>query len=133
MTEHSNAARCREIYRIFEEGDMDQVRALLDEDVVWQVPGRGKFAGVKRGIEEVFAFFERVGWEASSATFSIRLDDVVADDSHMVAMVHYHHERDGTVFDQDGIEILSLGADGLINGFSAFIRDSTAFDEFFGR
>lgn len=120
------------MYRIFEEGDMDQVRAMLAEDVVWQVPGRGRFAGIKRGVDEVFGFFERVGWEASSATFNIRLDDVVADDSHMVAVVHYHHERNGTVFDQDGIEFLTLDTDGRINGFSAFIRDSTAFDEFFG-
>jgi uncharacterized protein len=131
MPEHPNASRCREVYQILEKGDMNQVRALLADDVVWQVPGRGKFAGPKYGIDEVFAFFEQVGWEASSATFSIKLVDVVADDHHMVALVHYHHERGDVVFDQDGIELLTLDADGRISGFSAFIRDSAAFDEFF--
>ena len=96
MTDHPNMARCREIYEILAEGDMDQVRALLAEEIVWQVPGRGKFAGPKCGIDEVFAFFEQVGWETGSATFSIRLRTVVADDHRMVALVHYHHERQDT-------------------------------------
>ena len=41
-------------------------------------------------------------------------------------------ERAEQVFDQDGIELLTLDKDGRISGFSAFIRDSAAFDEFFG-
>jgi ketosteroid isomerase-like protein len=131
MAEHPNVARCRAIYEILEHGTMDQTRALLAEDVVWTVPGRGKFGGPKHGIEEVFEFFEHVGWEASSATFTIKLRDVVADDGHIVAFVHYHHERPDKIFDQDGIEYLTLDGEGRINGFSAFIRDSAAFDEFF--
>jgi hypothetical protein len=111
---------------------MDQTRTLLADNVVWTVPGRGKFAGPKHGIDEVFDFFQRVGWEASSATFKIQLRHVVADDEHIVAIVHYHHERPGKIFDQDGIEYLTLDGDGRINAFSAFIRDSAAFDEFFG-
>ena len=130
--EHPNAARCREIFEIIEHGTMDQVREILADNVVWHVPGRGKFCGPKHGIDEVFAFFESVGWEASSATFRIELRDVVADDGHMVAIVHYHHTKGDQVFDQDGLEILTLDEDGRISSFSAFIRDSRAFDEFFG-
>lgn len=132
MAEHPNVARCREIYEILEHGNMEQVRALLADEIVWTAPGRGKFAGPKHGPDEVFRFFEQVGWETSSAMFSIKLQDVVADDSHMVAVVHNHHELGDKVFDQDGIEILTLNSKGLIDSFSAFIRDSAAFDEFFG-
>jgi uncharacterized protein len=132
VAEHPNVARCRGLYDIFEHGDMEQLRAQLATEIVWRVPGRGKFAGPKRGIGEVFAFFEQVGWETGSATFSIKLRDVVADARHMVALVHYHHQREDKVFDQDGVEVFTLDADGRIDGFSAFIRDSAAFDEFFG-
>src|SRR5437879_2268106 len=121
MAEHPNAARCRELLDIIDHGTMDQVREILTDDVVWQVPGRGKFAGPKRGIDEVFAFFEHVGWEASSATFRIELRDVVADDDHMVAIVHYHHTKGDQVFDQDGLEIMALDGEGRIKTFSAFI------------
>ena len=131
MAEHPNATRCREIFEIIEHGTMDQVRAILAHEVVWQVPGRGKFAGPKNGIDEVFAFFEKVGWETRSATFHIELRDVVADDRHMIAVVHYHHTKGDKVFDQDGLEIMTLDTAGRINKFSAFIRDSHAFDEFF--
>src|SRR5262245_22031418 len=122
MTEHRNVARCRSMYELLERGTMDQVRALLADNVGWTVPGRGKFAGPKHGIDEVFSFFEQVGWEVSSAKFSITLRDVVADDEHMVAIVHYHHVRPDMVFDQDGIEYFTLDAMGKISGFSAFIR-----------
>jgi len=120
------------MYEILDHGTMDQTRALLADNVVWTVPGRGKFAGPKNGIGEVFDFFQQVGWEASSATFSIQLRDVVADDVHIVAFVHYHHERPDKIFDQDGIEYFTLDGQRRISEFSAFIRDSAAFDEFFG-
>ncbi|MGY4544268.1 hypothetical protein ACVWY0_004212 [Arthrobacter sp. UYNi723] len=51
---------------------------------------------------------------------------------HMIAVVHYHHTKGDKVFDQDGLEIMTLDDDGRIKTFSAFIRDSHAFDEFFG-
>jgi ketosteroid isomerase-like protein len=131
MAEHPNATKGREIYEILAHGTMEKTRALLAPDVVWTVPGRGKYAGPKHGIGEVFAFFEQVGWEASSATFTIELRDVVADEHHVVAFVHYHHERPDRIFDQDGVESLTLDDSGRISAFSAFIRDSAAFDEFF--
>jgi len=132
VAEHPNVAWCRDMYEILDHGTMDQTRALLADNVVWTVPGRGKFAGPKNGIGEVFDFFQQVGWEASSATFSIQLRDVVADDVHIVAFVHYHHERPDKIFDQDGIEYFTLDGQRRISEFSAFIRDSAAFDEFFG-
>lgn len=80
-----------------------------------------KFAGPKNGIDEVFAFFEKIGWETSSATFHIELRDVVADDHHVIAVVHYHHTKGEKVFDQDGPEIMTLDDDGKDKTFSAFI------------
>lgn len=132
MADHPNVARCRRLYELFRAGDAESVRELLADDIVWHVPGRGKFAGPKHGKGEVFAFLEQVGWEQGATTFDIDLRNVVADDEHMVAVVHYHHERGDTVFDQDGLELFSLRPDGKITAFWAFVHDSAAFDEFFG-
>ena len=130
--EHPNVARCRRAYELFGSRDADALRHLLAEDIVWNVPGRGKFAGPKRGHDEVFAFLQEVGWEQRETTIDIDLRDIVADDAHMVAIVHYHHERADAVFNQDGVEVFSLDRDGKITAFWAFVHDSAAFDEFFG-
>jgi uncharacterized protein len=132
LADHPNVARCRRAYQLFNAGDAEAIRGLLSEDIAWHVPGRGKFAGTKHGHDEVFAFLGQVGWEQGQTTFDIDLREVVADDKHMVAVVHYHHERADAVFDQDGVEVFSLGPDGKITAFWAFVHDSAAFDEFFG-
>ena len=132
MTEHPNVALCRRAYEVFNAGDAEAVRELLAEDITWNVPGRGKFAGPKHGPDEVLEFFQQVGWEQRQATFDIAIHDIVADDGHMIAFIHYHHERGDAVFDQDGMEFFSLNPDGTIAAFWAFLQDSAAFDEFFG-
>jgi len=40
-------------------GDVDAVRALLAEDVVWHVPGKSAIAGEHRGREAVVRYFLR--------------------------------------------------------------------------
>lgn len=132
VADHPNVDRCRRMYETFNAGDSGALRAMLSPDITWNVPGRGRLAGPKHGHDELFEFFERVGWQQSETRFHIDLRDVVADDDHMVAVVHFHHERDDAVFDQDGVELYRLAADGRIAEFWAFVHDSRAFDEFFG-
>lgn len=40
-------------------GDVEAMRALLADDVVWHVPGRNSIAGVYRGVDDVLAYFRR--------------------------------------------------------------------------
>ncbi len=40
-------------------GDVEEMRALLADDVAWHVPGRNSIAGVYRGVDEVLAYFRR--------------------------------------------------------------------------
>ena len=39
--------------------DVEAMRALLADDVVWHVPGRNSIAGVYRGVDDVLAYFRR--------------------------------------------------------------------------
>jgi RNA 2',3'-cyclic 3'-phosphodiesterase len=39
-------------------GDLDELRSLLSEDVVWHVPGESAIAGEHIGIESVLAYFD---------------------------------------------------------------------------
>lgn len=113
----------------FSRSDMDDIRKYIAEDIVWHVPGRGRLAGDKNGLEEVVAFFGEAG-VLGPTNFSIDPRKTMAGDDFVSMFVHYHHLRGEEVFDQDGVELFRI-ASGKIKEFWAFIRDSRAFDEFF--
>ena len=64
-------------------------------------------------------------------TFRIEVETVVALDEWIFTRVHWNHSRDGKRFDQHGMEIYRMNAEGQIAEFWALMRDTAAFDEFF--
>lgn len=130
VAEHPNATLLRRLYDEGNSGATDWAADALADDIVWTVPGRGEYAGAHQGKEAVLAFFGRVipGLES----FRIDVHDVIANDTHAVALVHYDHRRAGRVFSQLGAEVYHFDAAGKISRFWALIDDTAAFDEFFG-
>jgi predicted ester cyclase len=127
--DHPNIALVRTALDAFNGSDIDEVKKYVAEDIVWHVPGRGRLAGENYGLDEVMAFFAEAG-VLGPTNFHIDAGKMLADDDFVAMFVHYHHDRSGEIFDQDGVELFKL-ADGRISEFWAFIRDSRAFDEFF--
>ena len=41
--------------------DMEAIREVMDENVTWYFLGTHPLAGVKKGIDEVIAFYDKVG------------------------------------------------------------------------
>jgi ketosteroid isomerase-like protein len=70
--EHPNAEPIRRSFDAFARGDMAAMRALVAEDTVWHIPGRGPLAGDHYGRDAVFEMFARlvqgVGWDLHSGT-----------------------------------------------------------------
>src|SRR5438034_10170969 len=64
--EHPNIPLVRRALAAFSSGDMEEVKALLADDIVWHVPGRGTLAGDYRGIHEVLRFFREAGGPADT-------------------------------------------------------------------
>jgi len=129
MAEHPNAALIRRLYEVGSGGGTDWAADALADDIVWHVPGRGANAGAHRGKEAVLAFFNRVIPDLEA--FKIEVHDVLADDRHAVALVHYEHRRGGRTFSQLGAEVFHLDEGRKITAFWALIDDTEAFDEFF--
>jgi|SRR5512132_1786085 ketosteroid isomerase-like protein len=65
-------------------GRGDDLRALLDEEVLWQVPGDNAIAGAYSGIDEVMAYFARRR-ELAGGTFRMHRRDVLTGDGDWVA------------------------------------------------
>ncbi len=60
MAEHPNAEPIRRSFEAFAKGDMAGMKAMVAEDTVWHIPGRGPLAGDHQGRDAVFEMFGRL-------------------------------------------------------------------------
>ena len=130
MDEHPNGALMRGLFESFASGDVEAMEATFDEDLTWHAPGTNRFSGQFRGRT---AAMERLGQmrEAGIST-SFDVHDVVANDEHVVALVHLHLEvADGRRYDQPQVAV-AHARDGRIVEFWTMNQDQAVLDLLIG-
>lgn len=129
MAEHPNAARIRALFAAFGAGDLPAIEQVLSADTVWHFPGRrGRLAGDHRGREGIFTFFMQVQ-ALTNHTFHLDLVDVVANDTHAVALFRGHGERDGKTLDNPTCLHLRM-AEGRVTEVWEYVWDLFTVDDF---
>ena len=128
MGEHANVAMMKQGYEAFAKGDLDTLRGLFADDIVWHATGDNILSGDYKGHDEVFAFFGRLVQE-TGGNFSNDVHHILADDDHASVLVTAHAERNGKRLDEPVVHVFNL-KDGKVTEFSAFGQDTKAFDEF---
>lgn len=91
---HPNEELVRRGYGAFARGDLEPLKEIFAEDIVFHVLGRGLISGEYRGRDAVFGFFAK-GQELSGGTLRIELHDVAATDEHAIALQLNRAERGG--------------------------------------
>src|ERR1700730_3458024 len=94
MADHPNAELFRRGYTAFQAGDLDTVRSLFAPDIVWNVPGRNRFAGAHRGVDAVIDLFVEQ-FQETDGTFKVEVHDILANDEHAVALATVSAQRGG--------------------------------------
>jgi ketosteroid isomerase-like protein len=94
MDEHPNAIAYRRAADAFRARDVDALRDLIADEVVWHVPGGNPLAGEIHGRESLVDWFRRLR-EATHDTFTLEEHDVVGNDDHVVALSTMSAVRDG--------------------------------------
>jgi ketosteroid isomerase-like protein len=107
MADHPNAELFRRGYQAFNAGDMDTVRAVFDPNIVWHSNGRNRFSGDQKGIDNTLAFFMEL-IQASNGTFHLEVHDIVANDTHAVALVTSTQEINGTKYEDLGSHVVHI-------------------------
>ena len=92
--DHPDAAAYRRTADAFRAGDMGALGDLIDDDVVWHVPGNNPLAGEIHGRDALFRWFERLH-QVTEGTFTLEEHDVLANDDHVVALSGMSATRDG--------------------------------------
>src|SRR5262249_43829779 len=90
----SNAAIIRKAYEDFAHGNIPAVFEVLDPNITWHVPGHSPLSGDYRGHDQIGSFFQRT-MELSGGVFSIDVQNVLADDNLVVALVTVNAKRNG--------------------------------------
>ena len=125
---HPNEQLLRDGYAAFEKGDLDTLRGLFADDIVWHTPGRSPVSGDARGLDQVFGLFGKV-LELSGGTLRNELHDVLANDEHAVALVRARGERNGKTLNDTQAHVFHV-RDGRVTEFWLHTSDLYANDEF---
>jgi ketosteroid isomerase-like protein len=127
--EHPNATRIRALFAAFESADLATIQATIPEDAVWHFPGRhGKLAGAHRGRPAILQFLMSVS-QLTQGNFHLDLEDVLANDTHAVALFRGHGTRDGKTLDNPTCLRMTI-VDGKITEVWEFVWDLFAVDDF---
>ena len=129
MSEHPNAARAREGFDRFVQGDLPALLDLFAADAVWHVPGSMALSGAHRGREAIVAFLRGTA-ALTGGTYRVELLWTVADDDHLVALYRARGERpDGRQLDIEQALLVEL-EQGRWKVVRAQPLDQAAFDAF---
>ena len=83
-------------YSAFARGDLAAVFQVLDERIFWHVPGRGPLSGDNRGPRRGARLLRPVH-ALSAGTFRIHIEDILANDRRVLALVTERPSAPGEV------------------------------------
>lgn len=93
--ESENAGLVRELYEARARDDLDAIRSILADEVVWREPDVGaEHTGDLRGAEAVLEMI-REAQSLTGGTFVLTPREIVANGEHAVAMIDWSATREG--------------------------------------
>jgi ketosteroid isomerase-like protein len=126
--EHPNETLLRTLYEAFSRRDLDTVRRLFADDIVFHQPGRNPTSGDYHGIDGVLGLLRTLA-ERSGGTFRSEVHDLLASDQHAVALLRVTARRGALTVDVPVVHVWHL-RDGRLTEAWAHPADQHLLDEF---
>lgn len=128
MAENAHDALVRRLYQDFELGDLDLLRVVLSDAVVWHEPGRSPLAGDYEGPEAVLALLRELK-ARSEGTFAIEVLDIIDEPERVVVFQRETATRDKLRLDALAVVDFEIHH-GKITEVTVYHGDIYHFDEF---
>lgn len=125
-----NIALFHQAHEAFERGDTEAMRSWFADDFVWHEPGHNPLSGDYRGADAVFGLFGRIG-KATNGHFDTHLEDVVANDGHLVALLHLEASSGANSISMSRVNVYRVNSDGRVAERWGYVGDQAAFDDLF--
>jgi len=130
MAGDAYASLIRRAYQDFESGELDLLRVVMGEDVVWHEPGRSRLAGDYKGPEAVLDFLGQLK-ALSGGTFKIEILDVLSEPERAVVLQRESATRAGKALDVIAAVDFEIH-NGKITEVTVYQAETYEFDEFWG-
>jgi ketosteroid isomerase-like protein len=121
----SHLSKIQAFFAAYAQHDVAAVRAVMDDSIVWHIPGHHPLAGSKQGVEEVLAFFDQLGKAGFQAE-----PRVVAEQGDYVIDHHRGWSTAGSGLDLTWCLVFRF-EDGKIKEVTNFCEDQHKADLFF--
>lgn len=130
MFTHPNEKLIRHAYDLFARGDIDLLRVVLADDVVWHVPGRSALAGDYKGPDEILDLLRTLSAH-TGGTFRAEICAVLNDSDRVVVLEQETAQRGDARLDVLAAIDYEIHA-GRITEVTVYQGDAYEFDEFWG-
>lgn len=126
LAAEQNVAVVRSFFNYYKKGDIVGLRSLFDPAIKWEVPGHHPLAGVKKGIEEVIAYYKQL----QKANFKAEIHILEANNDYVIDCHRGWASYKGHKLDMNWVLLYKL-KDGKILSMQNFPGDQHAADNFF--
>lgn len=131
MAENAYDAVVRHAFEHFEDGDLELLRVVMADDVVWHEPGRSAIAGDYGGPEAVLGFLAELK-RRSKGTFRAEVTDILSEPERAMVVMRETAELDGRALDELAVADFEIHHK-KITEVTVYHYDIYSFDEFWGR
>jgi uncharacterized protein len=125
---HPNVASYQRMIAAFNANDLSAVEAMVDEHLVYTIPGKSAIACETRGVAAHLQVLRKAR-ELSSGTLRLEPRAVAADGDYLIVWGRISAERMGKRFDSDHCVMYRFAAGKIVEGRTVPV-DLYAFDEF---
>ncbi len=126
---HPNVALVQAFYEAYAAGDVDRMkREVLSSDVTWAIPGHHPLSGVKRGAQEIAAYFAQL----PKANFQAEPLVIAAEGDYVIDVHRGWGSCQDVTLDMHWVLVFRI-EDGRIKEVENYAADQHAADLFFTR
>ena len=129
-TTQRNIEMARKGYTAFNEQQLDEAMATIDDSIVWHAGGENPISGEYQGKQAVMELFMKFG-QLTEGTYEADIHDVLASDEHTVVIGTYTATRHGRTHSARFVDVIHPAPDGRAKEFWRFVEDQGADDEFY--
>jgi len=111
--------------------DKELIKQVMDENVTWSFLGQHKLAGIKNGIDEVVAFFDKMGSIMNESKPTIEKLIVASNDHYLIECQHIKTNREDGINIEHDVSVLWKFENGKIVSGKHFFADPKTVDHYF--
>ncbi len=118
-------------FEAYSKRDINGIKQVMSENVTWSFLGQHKLAGIKNGIVEVIAFFDKMGSIMKESNSDIEKLIIASNDNYLIECQHIKTNREDGINIEHDISVLWTFENGKIISGKHFFADPKSVDTYF--